>query len=250
MRELGYEDKRNVKFESRFAEGHLDRLPMLVGELIDLNPSVIISAATAASLAAKRATRTIPIVMPSSADPVGFGIIASLNRPGGNVTGLANFGELLVSKQFELLHELMPQLSRVGVLINPENILHVPQLKESRAAAAQLRLDASFFEIRTPDELDSTFYLADLALSFRMPAIYGYRECVVEGGLMSYGPNLPASYRRAATYVNKILRGANPADLPVEEPTKIDLAINLKTAKALGLNVPDKLLALADEVIE
>jgi putative ABC transport system substrate-binding protein len=274
MRELGYEDKRNVKFEYRFAEGHLDRLPMLVGELIDLNPSVIVSAATAASLAAKRATRTIPIVMPSSADPVGFGIIASLNRPGGNVTGLANFAELLVSKQFELLRELMSQLSRVGVLINPENILHVPQLKESRAAAAQLRLDASFFEIHAPDELDSTFaairlqkidglvvspdylfllhrrHLADLALSFRMPAIYGYREYVVEGGLMSYGPNLPASYRRAATYVDKILRGAKPGDLPVEQPTKFDLAINLTTARTLGIEVPPTLLALADEVIQ
>jgi putative tryptophan/tyrosine transport system substrate-binding protein len=274
MRELGYEDKRNVKFEYRFADGHLDRLPMLAGELIDLNPSVIVSAGTMANLAARRATRAIPVVMASGADPVGFGLIASHNRPSGNVTGLANFAELLVSKQIELLRELMPRLSRVGVLINPNNPLHVPQLKESQAAAAQVRLYASFFEIHAPEELDSTFaaisqqkfdglivppdylflnhrrHLADLASSFRMATIYGYREHVVEGGLMSYGPNLPASYRRAATYVDKILRGAQPADLPVEQPTKFDLTINLKTAKALGLIIPETLLATADEVIQ
>jgi putative tryptophan/tyrosine transport system substrate-binding protein len=274
MRELGYEDKRTVKLEYRFADGHLDRLPMLAGELIDLNPSVIVSAGTMANLAAKRATRTIPVVMASGADPVGFGLIASLNRPGGNVTGLANFAELLVSKQIELLREMMPRLSKVGVLINPNNPLYVPQMKESQAAAVQVRLHASFFEIHAPEELDSTFTaisqqkfdglivppdylflnhrrrLADLALLFRTATIYGYREHVAEGGLMSYGPNLPASYRRAATYVDKILRGAKPADLPVEQPTKFDLTINLKTANALGLTIPETLLATAEEVIQ
>jgi putative ABC transport system substrate-binding protein len=274
MRELGYDDGRNIKFEYRFAENDLDRLPMLAAELVDLNPRVIVSSPMPANLAAKRATRTIPIVMATGADPVGFGLVASLNRPGGNVTGLANFAELLASKQIDFLRELVPRLSRVGILINLNNPVHVPQLKETRTAATQASLYLAMFEIGGPDELDSAFtavsqqnidglivppdtlflnhrrQIADLAISTRTTAIYGYREHVVEGGLMSYGPHLPASYRRAATYVDKILRGATPADLPVEQPTKIDLTINLKTAKALGLQVPPTLLAAADEVIE
>jgi ABC-type uncharacterized transport system substrate-binding protein len=274
MRELGYEDGRNIKFEYRFADSDLDRLPTLAAELVDLNPGEIVSASTAANLAAKRATLTIPVVMATSADPVGFGLVASLNRPGGNVTGLANFAELLASKQIDFLRELMPRLSRVGILINLNNPVHVPQLKETQTAATRASLYLALFEIRAPDELDSAFtaisqqnidglivppdtlflnyrrHIADLAILTRTATIYGYREHVVEGGLMSYGPDLPASYRRAATYVDKILRGAKPADLPVEQPTKIDLIINLKTAKALGLQVPPTLLAAADEVIE
>jgi putative ABC transport system substrate-binding protein len=274
MSELGYEDGRNIKFEYRFADSHLDRLPLLAAELVDLNPNVIVSGSMPASLAVKRATLTIPIVMASAADPIGFGLIASLNRPGGNVTGLANFAELLASKQIDFLRELMPRLSRVGILINLNNPLHVSQLKECQTAATRVSLYLALFEIRTPDDLDNAFtaisqqnidglivppdtlflnyarHIADLAISTRTATICGFREHVVEGGLMSYGPDLPASYRRAATYVDKILRGAKPADLPVEQPTKIDLIINLRTAKALGLQVPPTLLATADEVIE
>jgi putative ABC transport system substrate-binding protein len=274
MRELGYEDGRNIKFEYRFADSDLDRLPLLAAELVDLKPSVIVSSPMPANLAAKRATRTIPIVMATGADPVGFGLVASLNRPGGNVTGLSNFAELLAAKQIDFLRELMPRLSRVGILINLNNPVHLPQLKETQMAATQASLSLAMFEIHGPDELDGAFtaisqqnvdglivppdtlflnrrrQIADLAISTRTAAIYGYREHVVEGGLMSYGPDLPASYRRAAAYVDKILRGAKPADLPVEQPTKIDLIINLKTAEALGIQVPPTLLAAAHEVIE
>jgi putative tryptophan/tyrosine transport system substrate-binding protein len=274
MRNLGFEDGRNVKFQYRFADSHLDRLPALAAELIDLKPSLIVTAPTFANLAAKRATRTVPVVMATGADPVGFGLVASLNHPGGNVTGLANFAELLASKQIEFLRRLMPQLSRVGMLINLDDPLHEPQVREGQAAAAQVSLPLALFGIHTPEELDNTFaeisrqkidglmvppdtlflnerkHIADLAASFRTAAIYGYREHVMEGGLMSYGPDLRSSYRRAATYVDKILGGAKPADLPIEQPTKIDLVINLTTAKALDLQVPPTLLALADEVIE
>jgi putative ABC transport system substrate-binding protein len=274
MRELGYVEGINVRFEFRFADGYLDRLPDLANELVRLNPRVIVSTPLSAHLAARKATSTIPIVMATGADPVGFGLVASLSHPGSNVTGLANFAEMLASKQIDLLREMLPDLARFGLLVNVTNQLHVPQLRETKIAAEALGIPLVPVEVSGPDQLDSafamlgaerveallvppdtTFYsrrqqIADLAATTRLPAIYGYREHVEVGGLMSYGPDIPDQYRRAAIYVDKILKGAQPAELPVEQPTKIELVINLKTAKALGLTVSPSLIARADAVIE
>jgi putative tryptophan/tyrosine transport system substrate-binding protein len=271
---LGYIEGSNVRFEFRFADGHLDRLPDLANELVHLNPSVIVSAPLPAHLALERVTTLIPIVMATGADPVGFGLVASLSHPDGNVTGLANFAETLVSKQIDLLREMVPGFRRFGLLVNASNPLHVPQLRETKVAAEATGILLVPVEVSGPDELDLafdtlrrerveallvssdvTFYsrrrqIAELAATTRLPAIYGYRQHVEEGGLMSYGPDIPDQYRRAAIYVDKILKGAQPADLPVEQATKFELMINLKTATALGLTVPPSLLARADEVIE
>jgi putative tryptophan/tyrosine transport system substrate-binding protein len=213
-------------------------------------------------------------VMATGADPVGFGLVDSLSHPGGNVTGLANFAETLAPKQIDLLREMVPHIARFGLLVNVTNPLHVPQLRETKIAAEASGILLVPVEVSSPDKVDSafamlgresveallvppdtTFYsrrrqIADLAARTRLPAIYGYREHVEDGGLMSYGPDIPDQYRRAAIYVDKILKGAQPAELPVEQPTKIELVINLTTAKALGLDVPPTLLARADEVIE
>ena len=274
MMQLGYLDGRNVRFEFRFADGYLDRLPALAAELVSLNPRVLVSAPLPAHLAARRATDVIPIVMATGADPVGFGLITSLAHPGGNVTGLANFAEVLASKQLDLLREITPRLSRLGMLINLSNPLYVPQLHETKIATEASGIALVPAEISSPDKLDSAFEvlrreqvealmvppdttfftvrrrIAELVATTRLPSIYGFREHVQAGGLMSYGPDPRQMYRRAATYVDKILRGAKPADLPVEQPTKIELTINVRTAKALGLEVPPTLLARADEVIE
>jgi putative ABC transport system substrate-binding protein len=241
--------------------------------LVRLNPRVIVSTPLPAHLAARKATSVIPIVMATGADPVGFGLVASLSHPGANVTGLANFAEMLASKQIDLLREMLPHLARFGLLVNVTNQLHVPQLHETKIAAEAAGILLVPVEVSSPDKLDSafatlgterveallvppdtTFYsrrrqIADLAATTRLPAIYGYREHVEVGGLMSYGPDIPDQYRRAAIYVDKILKGAQPAELPVEQPTKIELVINLKTATALGLTIPPTLLARA-EVIE
>ena len=274
MHELGYVEGSNIRFEFRFADGYLDRLPDLANELVRLNPRVIVSTPLPANIAARKATSAIPIVMASGADPVGFGLVASLSHPGGNVTGLANFAEMLASKQIDLLREMLPHLARFGLLVNVTNQLHEPQLRETKMAAEALGILLVPVEVSRPDQLDSvfatlgaervegllvppdtTFYsrrreIADLAAKTRLPAIYGYREHVEVGGLMSYSPDLAGQYRLAASYVDKILKGAQPADLPVEQPTKIELVINLKTATALGLTIPPTLLASADEVIE
>jgi putative ABC transport system substrate-binding protein len=274
MRQLGYVEDSNVRFEFRFADGYLDRLPDLANELVRLNPRVIVSTPLPAHLAARKATSAIPIVMATGADPVGFGLVASLSHPGGNVTGLANFAEILASKQIDLLREMLPRLARAGLLVNVTNQLHAVQLRETKIAAQAAGILLVPVEVSSPDKLDwafetlgterveallvppdTTFYsrrrqIADLAATTRLPAIYGYREHVEVGGLMSYGPNIPDQYRRAAIYVDKILKGALPAELPVELPTKIELVINRKTATALGLTIPPALLARADEVIE
>ena len=274
MRQLGYVEGGNVRFELRFADGYLDRLPNLANELVRLNPRVIVSAPLPAHLAARKATSTIPIVMATGADPVGFGLVASLSHPGGNVTGLANFAEMLASKQIDLLREMMPHLARFGLLVNVTNQLHVPQLRETKIAAEVAGVLLVPVEVSNPDKLDSAFatlgaervegllvppdttffsrraQIAGLAATTRLPAIYGYREHVEVGGLMSYGPDPADQYRRAAIYVDKILKGAQPAELPVEQPTKIELVINRKAANALGLTIPQTLLAHADELIE
>ena len=274
MRQLGYIEGRNIRFEYRVADGVIDRLPGLATELVALNPNVILSGPLPANLAVQKATSIIPIVMGTGADPVGFGLVKSLAHPGGNITGFANFAEELASKQLDLMRELLPHLSRVAVLVNVTNPLHVPQWRETQAAAIKAAVSLVPFDIQRAEQLeaafaafareradallvppDVTFFalhrrIAELAASARLPAVYFNREQARNGGLMSYGPDLREGYRRAATYVDKILKGMKPEDLPVEQPTKIEFVINLKTAKALGLEIPPKLLARVDEVIE
>jgi putative ABC transport system substrate-binding protein len=274
LRQLGYVEGRNIRIEYRYADGFLDRLPALAAEIVRLNPTVIVSAPVPANLAARKATSTIPIVMANGADPVSFGLVESLSRPGGNVTGLTNFAEDLASKQLDIIRELLPHMVRVGALVNVENPLHVPQWRETQAAADKASLALLRFDYHVPDDLERAFdYFAgerveavlvppdvtfathrvrivELAAKARLPSIYFNRESVLTGGLLSYGVDTVENYRRAAVFVDKILKGAKPADLPVERPTKFEFVINLKTAKALGLTVPPSLLARADEVIE
>jgi len=266
---------QNIAIEYRWAEGRFERLPDLAAELVRLKVDVIVSVVTQASLAAKNATRTIPIVMVAAGDPLGSGLVASLARPGGNVTGPSSMYAELAGKQLELLKETVPKVSRVAVLWNPANAVWQAQmLRATEVAARALGLQLQLLEARGPDELEGAFAamtrerasallvqvdvifalharrLADLAAKRHLPAMYGSREHVEAGGLMSYAPNIPDLFRRAATYVDKILKGAKPADLPVEQPTRFELIINLKTAKALGLTIPPSLLVRADQVIE
>ncbi|HEX8168385.1 MAG TPA: ABC transporter substrate-binding protein [Beijerinckiaceae bacterium] len=274
MRELGYVEGRTIRYEYRFADGALDRLPTLAAELVALNPRVIVSAPLPANLAVRDATRTIPIVMATGADPVGFGLVDSLARPGRNVTGLTNFAEELASKQLDLLRALLPRLTRVAALVNVANPLHARQWQETQDAARKASITLIPFEIHNPDELELAFAvfaregadallvppdvtfgahrvrIAEMAAAARLPAIYFNRRAAEAGGLMSYSPDDSENYRRAATFVDRILKGARPADLPIEQPTRIELVINLKTARALGLEVPPTLLARADTVIE
>jgi len=242
--------------------------------MIRLNPAIIVSAPVPANMAVHQATKTIPIVMSTGADPVGFGLVQSLSHPGGNVTGLTNFAEALASKQLDLMRELRPGLTRVAVLVNVENPLHVPQWRETQDAAAQASIALVPYEFHKPGDFEAAFTafvqakaeallvppdttfasyrarIAELAVKARLPAIFANRLSAEAGGLLSYGPDPVENYRHAAVYVDKILKGAKPADLPVERPTRIELVINLKTAKAIGLDVPPALLARADEVIE
>jgi putative tryptophan/tyrosine transport system substrate-binding protein len=274
MRQLGYIEGRNIRFESRFADGVIERLPDLAAEVVGLRPRVIVSGPLPANLAVQKATDKIPIVMGTGADPVGFGLVKSLAHPGGNITGIANFAEQLASKQLDVMRELLPRLSRVGVLINVTNPLHVPQWRETQAAADKAGITLVPFEIHIAEQLEAAFAafakervdallvppdisfvtnhlrVAELAASTRLPAIYFNRWQAKNDGLIAYGPDLLEGYRRAAIYVDKILNGAKPADLPIEQPTKFALVINLKTAKALRLEIPPQLLASADEVIE
>ncbi len=275
LRERGWIEGQNVVIESRWAEGRLDRLPDLAAELVRLKVDVIFAPATASTVAAQNATRTIPIVMAMVGDPVGRGTIASLARPGGNVTGLSiNVGVEAVGKQLELLKEVAPKISRVAVLGNPDEPQYGPVVREAEIVGRALGVQLQVLEARGPNEFDRAFaamvrqhaealwvlsgavyflhqrQLADLAAKSRLPTTYGYREYVDAGGLLAYGPNLREFWRRAAVYVDKVLQGAKPADLPVEQPTKFELVINLKTAKALGLTIPQSVLLRADEIIQ
>jgi putative ABC transport system substrate-binding protein len=274
LRELGYVDGQNIAIEFRFVEGRPERLPALAAELVRLKVEVIVAAGPAATEAAKQATSTIPIVFAVSGDPVAVGLVASLARPGGNITGLASIAPEVVGKQLELLKEVAPKISRMAILQNPSNPGHPVVVRQAEGAARVLGLQLHIVQARTPSELEAAFatmrsqrvggvlvvrdamvfaqrrQIAALAAKSRLPAVYGFRENAEAGGLMAYGASIPLMYRRAATYVDKILKGAKPADLPVEQPTKFELVINLKTAKALGLTIPPSLLGRADEVIQ
>jgi putative tryptophan/tyrosine transport system substrate-binding protein len=274
MHDLGYAEGQHFVVESRWAEGSDERLHDLAAELVRLHVDVIMAAGALATHAAQQATRTIPIVMLGVYDPVGAGLVASLARPGGNITGVSTLGLELAGKRLEILKETVPQLGRVAVLANPAAPPHTVFLETLRVVSQELGLQLQVLEVRSPDELDRAFTaltqagaealfvlpdppmldrldrrIADLTAQHRLPAIYPFKSYVDAGGLMSYAPSLPDIYRRAAYYVDKILKGAKPADLPVEQPMKFELVINLKTARALGLTIPSTLLILADEVI-
>ena len=274
LRELGYAEGQNLIVEGRYSEGREERLVELAGELVRLHVDVIVAGAGQPVHAASRATTTIPIVMTNHGDPVGSGLAASLARPGGNITGLSILNPEVTGKRLELLKVAVPALSRVAVLWNPGNPIHRQELGQAEAAARALGLQLQELSVRSPDEYKGAFSamvkehagallvlgdltvwlnrgrIAELAAGNRLPAMYVQREHVEAGGLMAYGVNLADNYRRAAVYVDKILKGARPADLPIEQPTKFELVINLRTAKALGLTIPPSLLQRADQVIE
>ena len=273
LRELGYLEGRNIRIEYRWAGGQLDRLPQLASELVQLRVQIIVAAGTRSILAARHATTTIPIVMASGNDPVGLGLVASLARPGGNITGLTYLAEGLIGKLLEFLQTVVPDVSRVAVLWNALNPLHAHLRRQIQPVAQKLGITLLGVEVRSASDLEAAFAaisqehihalvvppdsltlterkrVVDLAARHRLPAIYGFKEQVVDGGLMAYGANLPDSYRRSASYVDKILKGARPADLPVEEPMRFEFVINLSTAQTLGLKLPPNVLLQADEII-
>ena len=272
LRELGHIEGQDIVIEYRWAEGKYDRFPELAAELVRLKVDVILTAGTPGALAAKQATRTIPIVMAVVADALAYQLVASLAQPGGNVTGLSTLARDLQGKQLEFLKEIVPRLSRIAVLVNPANPFNDVLGREQVQQALRLKLE--LFEVKAAEEFeavfaaiarqrpDALFMIADrfllahrarivaFATRQRLPGMYPYKEFVEAGGLVSYAPSYPEMFRRSATYVDKILKGAKPADLPVEQPTKFELIINLKTAKALRLTIPQTLLLRADQVIE
>ena len=274
LRDLGYVEGQNIALEPRWAEGKFDRYPALAADLVRSKVDVIVAWSGAATKAAQEATRTIPIVMSAVNAPVGSGLVASLARPGGNVTGTTVMAPDVVGKRLELLKEVVPKVSRVAVLQNPDNPARAFLLREVEARARALGVRLQILEARNPPEIDSAFaamtreragaflglsdaifdtqrgQILELAAKRRLPSIFGNRENAEAGGLMAYGPNFLDLERRAATYVDKILKGAKPADLPVEQPTKFELVLNLRTAQAIGLTIPPSLLLRADRVIE
>ena len=275
LRERGWIEGQNIVIDYRFAEGRLERLPDLAAELVGLKVDVIVSLGTQGVTAARNATRTIPVVMIAVRDPVGIGLIASLARPGGNITGVSGYAGLeSVAKQLELLSEIAPGTRRVAILSNPANAYHQLAIKELNIAAPALGLQLQMVEARDLKEMEDAFAamagqrvggllvlsdvifnshgtrLAELAIRSALPNAHAVRETVEAGGLMSYGPSFLDSFRRSAAYVDRILKGTRPADLPVEQPTAFELVINLRTARTLGIEIPATLLSRADEVIE
>jgi putative tryptophan/tyrosine transport system substrate-binding protein len=273
LRALGYVEGKNIAFESRYAEDKLDRLPALADELVRIKVDVLVVSATPGAQAAKNATMTIPIVFYSASDPVAAGLVDSLARPGGNITGFTIIAPALAGKRLELLKETVPKLSRVAVLWAPQNSANTIEWKESQSSARGLGLQLHSMEVSSADKFESAFkdaakarsaalavtanalyvsnqkQIVNLAVKNRLPAIFERRDFVESGGMMSYGPDRVERYRRAAAMVDKILKGTKPADLPVEQPTKFEFVINLKTAKQIGLTIPPNVLARADRVI-
>ena len=274
LREHGYEDGRTIRIESRFSEGRHERLSELATELVGLQPDVLVTVGPPAALAAKEATSTIPIVAAAVPDPVGSGLVASLARPGGNVTGLSSLGDDTDMKRMERLKEVIPTASRVAILADPNARATGPRLANFEAAARILGQQVRLLPARTADDFAGAFTagvgwgadallvpsgtptlsyptrVVELAAQHRLPAFYEHREFIDVGGLVTYGPNFAKIYQRAAAYVDKILKGAKPADLPVEQPATFDFVINLKTARALGLTIPPSVLAQATEIVE
>jgi putative ABC transport system substrate-binding protein len=274
LNNLGYIEGKNVRFEYRYAEGYNERLPELANDLADLNVDVIVTWGTDAVLAAKQATTTIPIVMGTIGDPLGSGIVTNLARPGGNVTGSSSRAAELESKRLELLKEAVPGLSRAAILFNPTNHYMPLALQSARNGAQMLHVSLAIYEVRDTTTLDAAFVtltkdrpdalmvpadtflvsqrsrIAQFAIENKLPSVYTFREYIEAGGLIAYTPNYHDLFRRAASYVDKILKGAKPGELPIGQPTKFQLVINLKTAKALGLVIPRALLVGADQVID
>jgi putative tryptophan/tyrosine transport system substrate-binding protein len=274
LRDLGHVEGQNIAIESRWADGNYDRYPALAADLVRVKSKVIVAVGGAATQATQQATKTIPIVMSVVLDPVGSRLVASLARPGGNITGVSVMAPDIVGKQLQLLKEAVPSVSRVAVLWNPANPGSAPQLREVEATSRALKMQLQVLEARVPQEIDSAFaamtreragavviladaiftnqrrQIAELSMKGRLPSVYGVREYAEAGGLMDYSVDSLYLEGRAAIYVDKILKGAKPADLPIEQPTKFELIINLKTAKALGLTIPPSLLARADQVID
>ena len=271
--ELGWIEGRTVAIDVRWAEGRNDRFAEIATEFVRLRVDVIVTQGTASIIAAKQATAVIPIVFAAAGDPVGAGLVASLARPAGNVTGLSSQLRDTATKRLELLRDVVPNLRRLAIMANVDNASIVLEMRELQATVSALGLDVITLEIHRGEDIAPSFdslqgradalvvlaealamtnrvRISTLALGARLPTMHGHREYVEAGGLMSYGPSVPAQYRRAADYVDKILRGTKPGDIPVEQPSKFELIINLTTAKSLGLQIPDKLLALADEVID
>jgi ABC-type uncharacterized transport system substrate-binding protein len=274
LRELGYVEGQNIALEFRSSEAKPERLPDLAAELVRLKVDVIVTSSTPAIQAVKQATRTIPIVMAFSGDPVGTGIVASLAKPGGNITGLSDIGPEISGKQLELLKEAFPTISRVAFFLNPSNQGNRLRLKVAEEMAGELKMQIQSLEVRSANDLEKAFSaiskrepqalmtvrdpvintnqarILEFAVEKRLPTMHMDSGPVEAGGLMSYGPNVPDLFRRAAAYVDKILKGQNPADLPVQRPTKFELIINLKTAQQIGLTIPPNVLARADKVIK
>ena len=274
LRDLGWVEGKNIGIEYRYAEGRSDRLPELAADLVRLKVDVIVASVLPDAVAAQKATRAIPIVMASVSDPVAVGLVESLAHPGGNVTGLSQIASDLAGKRLELLKEMVPKLSRVAVLWNPQNPASTISWKEIQLPARQLGVQLDSLEVRSPDDFDKVFEaatraragalfiiadpvivtnlkrIAGLAAKRRLPSIFQFSEFADSGGLVSYGPDRADLYRRAATFVNKILKGAKPGDLPVEQPTKFELVVNLKTARAIRITIPQSVLFRADRAIE